>query len=99
MRDSEFSKRLRTMFNFIDNKLGIGMFIIFCSFIMMETESSGEVFFGIFNILVSLVNIYFGCNEETIAFPNNPFTDQANAGVDVKKEGDVRPEEAGNQVQ
>ena len=88
-KDNKFSVYVRTYFNFVDNKLGLGIFMVFLTCIMIEIGGSTKVFViitSVINYIIAAVNIFFGCQEDSIDFPQNPFEDYH----DWKKEGDIQ---------
>lgn len=71
-KDNKWSLLLRTYFNFIDNKMGLGIFMLFMAFLMIETGGSEKVFViitSIVNFIIAGINLFLGCNEESIALP------------------------------
>ena len=75
-RDNKWSKYLRTYFNFVDNKMGLGIFMIFMACLMIEVGGSDKLFViitAVINYIIAAINLFFGCNEESLELPQNPF--------------------------
>ena len=59
----QYSKQVRTNFNFLDCNIGKGGFLIWMSMILMERNERGEDTFGIIIIILGLFNIFIGYND------------------------------------
>jgi hypothetical protein len=61
--DHPKSLEARTYFNFLNNIVGRGLFLIFMSLVLLSKTDQGEWFFAIVVICTGIVNIILGWNE------------------------------------
>jgi hypothetical protein len=68
------SVRVRTYFNFLDNRFGKGCFMLFLCMITFEKTSRGEDLFGIISSIVGVLNILVGYNDHHMKImPSKPW--------------------------
>lgn len=86
-KKNKWSKKLRTYFNFIDNKMGLGIFMVFMTCLMIEVGGSEKLFViisAIVNFVIAAINLFFGCNEESFDLPQNPFVKTGGFGGEAQ---------------
>ena len=64
---NEYLKSLRNQFFLISTIFGRGLMILLCSFLLLEVVSTGEIIIAIICILIALVDLAIGINEDTTA--------------------------------
>ena len=64
---NEYLKSLRNQFFLISTIFGRGLMILLCSFLLLEVVSTGEIIIAIICILIAIVDLVIGINEDTTA--------------------------------
>ena len=59
-KPNEYTTKAKVYFNFLNSLVGRGLFIIFCSLILVEKSDQNEVLIAIFAIIVGGINVVLG---------------------------------------
>ena len=71
--DHEKSIILRTYFNFLNNLVGRGFFLIFMALIILEKQDQLEIICAIFVISVGICTIVVGWDKDKTEMPSEPW--------------------------
>ena len=59
-KPNDNTTKAKVYFNFLNSLVGRGLFIIFCSLILVEKSDQNEVLIAIFAIIVGGINVVLG---------------------------------------